>query len=92
VNPSENLITQAHEHIATLLPRLQMENKSVDAIHKQLEGLMDFTLTVDSTTYRITYSLGRKDFVLINMVGEGTLDPALFKAAFLEGFEYRFTE
>lgn len=64
----------------------------MDSIQKQLEGLMDFTLTVDSTTYRVAYVLGRKDYVLINMVGEGMLDPALFKAAFLEGFEYRFTE
>lgn len=61
-----------------------MDNKSIEAIQKQLEGLMEFTLTVDSTTYRVTYDLGRKDYVLINMVGEGTLEPALFKTAFLE--------
>ncbi|USN56697.1 MAG: hypothetical protein H6766_06865 [Candidatus Peribacteria bacterium] len=61
-----------------------MENKDVGAIEKQLSGLMDFTITVDNTTYRVSYDLGRKDYVLMNMVDEGTLEPASFKTAFLD--------
>ncbi len=45
---------------------------------------MKFSLSADGATYSVSYGLGRKDYVLAQMVEEGFLDQALFKKAFLE--------
>jgi membrane peptidoglycan carboxypeptidase len=67
---NDSVQAAAIERVDALINRIDLSNKQVSSIDKQLVAMMDFTLSVDGQQYNISYQLGRKDYVLMNMLQE----------------------
>lgn len=92
INPPDWLVDSIIARIESNLKNINFDKKWAGSFVKVIVWLTDFSITLDSQTYQVSYEPGRKDFSLMNMFDEWYIDQVLLKKAFVEGLNYKFEE
>lgn len=92
INPPDGLVDKIIERIELNLKNINFDKKWAGSFVKVIVWLTDFSITLDSQTYQVSYEPGRKDFSLMNMFDEGYIDQVVLKKAFVEWLNYKFEE
>ena len=86
-----SLHTAVMDKIKTIMWKADFKNKTdYNAFSKYLNGLIDFSITVDGTKYEVKYSAWRKDVVLLRMYADGYIDEEQLVQSLIDGFDIEF--
>jgi membrane carboxypeptidase/penicillin-binding protein len=78
--------------IRSIVDDSKLKNKTEsESMLKYLLGLIEFDFTYNNETFKVKYSLGRKDYVLARMYEDGFITIEQFKEALIKSMYYVFS-